>query len=234
MSKNKQNIDKSAVLKNSTLSDEIIIYRDSKIINSILGYKNSIGDFSRLTESECNEYVKVDRNNLIYHSFIGGYTYTGQRTTIMRARIGKFCSISWNVTIGPGEHDYNMISSHDFLYNNFYDIKPREEIGYNRFKKNITIGNDVWIGANVVVLRGVVIGDGAVIGANTIVTKDVPPYAIITGNPGRILKYRFEKDIIEKLLLLKWWDLPRDKLKKAFTLFNSLDISNSIDKISKL
>src|SRR5690606_8612355 len=123
--------------------------------------------------------------------------------------IGNFCSISWGVTIGPANHDYSKLTTHDFLYNDFYGIKPIDSsAAYDRFSKKTIVGNDVWIGTNSTILNGLNLGDGVVIGANTIVTKDIPPYSIVVGNPGRIVKMRFDKNIIDELLDLKWWEFP--------------------------
>lgn len=80
--------------------------------------------------------------------------------------------------------------------------------------KQTRIGNDVWIGCNVVVLAGVSVGDGAVIGAGAVVTKDVPPYAVAVGNPAKVIKYRFRTEIIAGLLETRWWDLPVEEIKK--------------------
>jgi len=102
---------------------------------------------------------------------------------------------------------------------------------YNVFEKKCIIGNDVWIGTNSTILRGVTIGNGAVIGANTVVTKDVPDYAIVVGNPARIIKYRFSETIAEKLNGICWWDFPLDIIKKNFALFQSNEIEKVIDEL---
>ena len=86
-------------------------------------------------------------------------------------------------------------------------------------RKNINIGNDVFIGANVTVLDGVSIGDGAIVGAGTIVSKDVPPYAVVVGSPMKIIKYRFDDEQIEKLSKIRWWEFDDDKLKKVEKYF---------------
>ena len=83
------------------------------------------------------------------------------------------------------------------------------------FTKETIIGNDVWIGTGVMVLGGLTISDGAIIGAGTVVTKDVPPYAVVLGNPGKIKRYRFTKEQIKKLLEIKWWDWDLEKIERA-------------------
>ena len=88
-------------------------------------------------------------------------------------------------------------------------------------KGNITIGNDVWIGYEAVILSGVTIGDGAIIGTRAVVTKDVPPYAIVGGSPAKVLKKRFSDDIIEKLLKIKWWNWPVEKIARSLEYIQS-------------
>lgn len=224
------------VIEGSKISSiDVKIYKGVRIINSNIGDNTILGDFSRVTSSSLLGYNRIDRNALVYYSTLNRYTYIGSNSVVMHSSIGKFCSISWGVTIGPANHEYKRMSSHDFLYNDFYNIKPiGEEPVYNRFSKNTIIGNDVWIGTGATILNSIKIGDGAVIGANTIVTKDVPPYAIYVGNPGRIIGYRFEKEIINELLSVKWWDLSHENIKNWFEVFKEDNIVNAIKKLKKL
>ncbi len=223
-------------IENSIVSqNNVLIYNGVRIVYSEILENCILGDFSRVSHSYLKGYNRVDRNTLIYHSNLELFTYVGSNSVIMHSKIGKMSSISWGVTIGPANHDYKKITSHDFLYNDFYGIKPNDEpAAYNRFEKKTLIGNDVWIGANSTILNGILIGDGAVIGANTIVTKDVPPYAIIVGNPGKVVKFRFEKKIIETLLELKWWDFPKEVIQENYEIFKDSNIENSIRVLSKL
>ncbi|TLU65218.1 CatB-related O-acetyltransferase [Thalassotalea litorea] len=103
----------------------------------------------------------------------------------------------------------------------FYRVKNtfklnivNEDLEFDEYSR-VTIGNDVWIGARAIILDGVKIGDGAIIAANAVVTKDVPPYAIVTGVPAKINSYRFEKERINELLKLKWWDLPIEEVLES-------------------
>ncbi|EKO3576514.1 CatB-related O-acetyltransferase [Vibrio metschnikovii] len=91
---------------------------------------------------------------------------------------------------------------------------------YDRYSESVIIGNDVWIAAGAVITRGIKIGDGAVIGANAVVTKDVPPYAIVAGIPAKVIKYRFTPEIIQRLLDIQWWNWEEIKIKENFTLFS--------------
>ncbi|WP_259651668.1 CatB-related O-acetyltransferase, partial [Citrobacter europaeus] len=161
-------------------------------------------------------------------------------------RIGRFCSIASNVKIMGGNHPMNRFTTHMLTYNGEFDKYAASEFGQNwtlkpfiTKPKDLTIGNDVWIGNDVVLKGGISIGDGAVVAANSVVTKDVPPYAIVAGVPAKIIKYRFESGIIEELLKIKWWnynytDLPDnskcDDIINFVTEMNKLISNGSIQQ----
>ncbi len=206
---------------NSEIDETCLLYKDVRVSYSKLANNCSIGDFSRVDYSNLAGHVRVNRMNHIYKTSLGSHTYTGQNTVIMDAKIGNFCSIAWNITIGAAEHDFNKITTHAFLYNQYDHIRPEEkDEAYDRFEKEIVIGNDVWIGANAIILRGVNVSDGAVIGAGAVVTKDVPPYAIVAGNPAKVIKYRFSDEMIKELLELKWWNFTDDKIQELYPYFD--------------
>lgn len=149
---------------------------------------------------------------------IGDYSYICHSTIIApNVEIGKFCSIADDVIIGVGSHPLNALSTHPFQYAR-HKVKMIGNILVDKenllkvppTNKKTIIGNDVWIGTRAIILKDVSIGDGAVIGANAVVTKDVPPYAIVAGVPARVIKYRFSQEIIDKLEELKWWNYPKD------------------------
>ena len=138
---------------------------------------------------------------------IGDYTYIAKNATISYTKIGKYCSIGPNFLCGWGIHPLNGISTAPMFYStrkqNGYTLSKEDKI---EERKPIVIGNDVFIGANVTVLDGVTIGNGAVIGAGAVVSKDIPPYAIAVGCPIKIIKYRFNNEIINKLESIQWWN----------------------------
>lgn len=164
-----------------------------------------------------------------YHGFeigIGTYgpcfspeqTWTGYGNLV----VGKYTSIASGVCFYSRNHPYWHPSTTPLFYNSSFQKKVLKEdsVPYGK----LTIGNDVWIGQYAVILPSCkTIGDGAVIGAGSIVTKDVPPYAIVAGNPARILKYRFDEQTINKLQSIKWWDKDVKWLKENVNSFQDVD-----------
>ena len=143
----------------------------------------------------------------------------------VKLTIGKFCSIASNVKVyyGQGYHDSKNISTYPFGCTN---NKKLDLDCYQKLKTNgdIIIGNDVWIGDNVTINSGIIIGHGSIIATNSHVTSNVEPYSIVGGNPAKLIKYRFEKDIIKKFLDIRWWDWDLEKIKDNSKLLNGDDI----------
>ncbi|GAB6261019.1 CatB-related O-acetyltransferase [Photobacterium sp. CCB-ST2H9] len=137
--------------------------------------------------------------------------------------IGKFCSIASGAVFmlaGNQGHRHDWISSYPFDVSEFGD---KVKTGFARVGDTV-IGNDVWIGSECVIMPGVHIADGAVIGARAVVTKDVPPYSVVVGNPGRVVKTRFNAEDVAKLLEMKWWDWPLSTLKANMDVMCSHDV----------
>lgn len=218
--------------EDSRIDDSALLYRAARVRGSVLEASVTVGDFSRVDNSLLMNNCRIDRQNQIFSSKLGKYSYTGMNTVVMGANVGAFCSISWNVTIGGAEHDTSRVTQHAFLYNETDRLRPtKAKPPYDRFADEVLIGNDVWIAAGAVVLRGIQIGDGAVVGANAVVTKDVPPYAVVVGNPAKIVKYRFDNAIINALSLLKWWQWDDQKIKEHYSLLSQSPDLENLNKI---
>lgn len=183
-------------------------------------FDKSIALSARVEYSRISNRSKVWRNAVLFHSSLDDYSYIGPGTRFIYAHAGKFCSISGDCAIGMGTHSLKYKSTSPIFTspNNDTGEKWTNNQLFEEYDE-VIIGNDVWIGQRVMVLGGVHIGDGAVVGAGAVVTKDVPPYAIVGGVPAKILKYRFSQKKIEELLQEKWWDKPIEIIKKNINDF---------------
>jgi len=156
--------------------------------------------------------VKIFRSCHVSDVEIGAYSYVSPKTEIQHAVIGRYCSIGDNVNMRGSAHPKDWLSSHPFPYTNLYShSRPyRPPLAFEGYGRRTIVGHDVWIGSRAIVLPGVEIGTGAIVGAGAVVAKDVPAYAVVAGNPAKVVKYRFEPPLIERLLQSAWWtyDLP--------------------------
>lgn len=179
--------------------------------------------------------ASIYRLTKIKNSVVGDYSYIGPSCDITNTSIGKFCSIADNCRIGTASHTMNNISSSPIFTLNINATKTswtNNSIFHNNEVKNVNIGNDVWVATHVIIKDGITIGNGAIIGAGAVVVKDVPPYAVVGGVPAKVIKYRFEQSIIDKLLELQWWNYSDEKLKDNISFFQTEDIT--IEKIEEL
>mgnify|MGYP001063714453 CR=1 FL=1 len=149
--------------------------------------------------------------------------------------IGKFCSIAGNCNIYlGGNHRTDWVTTYPFGHINKKIFNNFDGKGHPSTKGNVVIGNDVWIGDNVTIMSGVNIGDGVVIANNSHVVKSAAPYSIIGGNPAKIIKYRFTKEQIDKLLIIKWWDLDEEKINSITPLLCNNNIDEFINCVNKI
>ncbi|MDM7998661.1 MAG: CatB-related O-acetyltransferase [Dehalococcoidia bacterium] len=165
-------------------------------------------DVMKRSDVEVGEYTYGDLTVYTWAGFVHSDSWA-------RVRIGKFCSIAPCVIQLRGDHRMDYVSTYPFKA--FLDDWPTaEEIEWGDAEAvnpgDVVIGNDVWIGNNATILGGVRIGDGAVVGTNSVVASDVEPYAIVAGNPARVIRKRFDDETIRKLLEIRWWDWPHDKI----------------------
>ncbi|MBQ8291231.1 MAG: CatB-related O-acetyltransferase [Clostridia bacterium] len=159
---------------------------------------------------------------------LGFASYMGDDNAFVNAKIGRFCSFGSNIKLVSSTHPITeMISSHPAFFTTDkkqFSFRDNKEKIFEEYLKNenglcLEVGNDVWIGDRVLIKGGVKIGDGAVIAMGAVVTKDVPPYAVVGGVPAKVLKYRFNEAKIKALLQDKWWDKSLEQLKQDADLF---------------
>ena len=172
-----------------------------------------IGDFT-YAHMEHMEGEKVVRS-LVPYSF-------GRK----KLKIGKFCSIGFGTQFISPYANHQM---HPFTTYPFWHIFSQKEtllpwLEDAESKGDTVIGNDVWFGRECTILPGIKIGDGAVIAAHSVVVQDVPPYAVVGGNPSKLIKYRFTQDVIDELLKIRWWEWDLESIKQNYALLMGHDI----------
>lgn len=175
-------------------------YVYSKIVNRLRG--------KAIIDSRIHKTSRINYGCNIVNSTMDRYSYCGNDCHIVCSDIGAFCSISDHVFIGGAEHPLDWVSTSPVFQNTNHSGPAKRFIRLEipQVKRTI-IGNDVWIGHGATIKQGVTIGNGAVIGSNALVTKDVEPYAIVGGCPAKLIKYRFNIELRERLLQSQWWEL---------------------------
>lgn len=168
---------------------------------------------------------------------VGKYTYGHNNIEVIHfgegklLKIGKFCSIAGKITVFlGGNHRTDWFTTYPFGHINQHVFEKFNGSGHPQSKGDVIIGNDVWIASCVTIMSGVKIGDGAVIAAYSVVSKDVPPYTIVAGNPAKVVKKRFNDEVIHKLLELKWWDKSEDEIDHISHIL----CSNNIEELNKI
>lgn len=166
-----------------------------------------VGDYTIYNDFIADPLL-FEKNNVLYH-------YPIHREKLI---IGKFCSIACGTKFlfNCANHTLKSLSTYTFpLFYEEWELEKSNITTAWDNKGNIVIGNDVWIGYEAVIMAGVHIGDGAIIAARAVVTKDVPPYTIVGGTPAKEIRKRFDAEVIEQLLIQKWWDWSTDKIHQC-------------------
>ena len=177
-------------------------------LNAVIKYPQiEVGDYTIYNDFVANPLL-FEKNNVLYH-------YPIHREKLI---IGKFCSIACGTKFlfNCANHTLKSLSTYTFpLFYEEWELEKSNITTAWDNKGNIVIGNDVWIGYEAVIMAGVHIGDGAIIAARAVVTKDVPPYTIVGGTPAKEIRKRFDAEVIEQLLIQKWWDWSTDKIHQC-------------------
>lgn len=188
--------------------------------------------FGRNASIQQRNALRMERQRRYKPYMIGRYSYGTPEVLFASSGanliIGQFCSIANEVKIFlGGEHRTDWITTYPFpaMMTEAVDFK-----GHPATKGDVVIGNDVWIGSGAVILSGVKVGDGAVVGANCVVARDVPSYAVVSGNPAQLVRMRFSESQINQLLQIAWWNWPIDKILDQLPVLLSGDTDLFIDR----
>ncbi len=182
----------------------------------------------RDSELQFESYVSIGGASLIKCDKleIGAYSYLRSGCELYAVSfIGRFCSVGNNVIIGLDRHEHPMDWLSTSLYSSALTEKYRQV--NSSVRSDVTIGHDCWIGRDACIMGGVNIGNGAIVAARSVVTSDVPAYAVVAGIPARVVRYRFSADWITRLEAVRWWDFPVDVLDR-------LDFSQPLDCLQRL
>lgn len=203
--------------------------------NVKIGKGSNLGGFNTVLEGG-----NVIGDNVTFVGEMGFGSYVGGNSYI-NAKIGRYCTIASKVSTVLGTHP-----TKDFvtIHPAFFSTKKQSGFTYVRKEKfqecvyadeqkhSVVIGNDVWIGQNVLLRGGIKIGDGAIVAMGSVVTKDVPPYAIVGGVPAKVIKYRFDEETISKLLEVRWWDRPEKWIRENAEKFeNAIEFLKLIEEV---
>ncbi|GAA0736752.1 CatB-related O-acetyltransferase [Clostridium oceanicum] len=193
-------------------------YQTIYLKNVITRDNIQIGDYT-IYNDFYNDPKEFEKNNVLYQ-----YPINNDKLII-----GKFCSIACKAKflMNSSNHTLKSLSTYTFpIFGDEWDKTLNPKDAWDN-KGNIVIGNDVWIGYDAVILSGVKIGDGAIVGARAVVTKDVPPYAIVGGTPAKVIRKRFNDSVIDRLMKIKWWNWPDKKIQENIQYIQS----GNIDKL---
>lgn len=191
-------------------------YKTSCFLKNIITAQNiSVGDYTYYDDS--TDPTSFERDNVLFN-----YPEFGDRLII-----GKFCQIASGTKfiMGPANHRLSSVTTYPFnVFGGLWSERTPPHMSQLPHKGDTVIGNDVWLGRESVIMPGVKIGDGAIVAAYSVVTKEVPPYAIYGGNPAKFIKFRFDDELIDLLLRFRWWNLASEQLVEILPLLCDPDL----------
>jgi phosphonate metabolism protein (transferase hexapeptide repeat family) len=197
-----------------------------------LSIEPTIDPTARVQEAKFGIYCEVGARTMLLDVEMGDYSYVVNDSQMTYSTIGKFCSIAAMTRINPGNHPMHRATQAHFTYRaSAYFPGEADDAEFFAWRKShrVHIGHDVWIGHGAIVLPGRRIGNGAVIAGGAVVTKDVPDYTIVAGNPARVIRRRFSESIADRLVRLNWWDWDHESLRTALPDFRKLTIEEFLD-----
>ncbi|WP_407147796.1 chloramphenicol acetyltransferase [Bradyrhizobium sp. ORS 86] len=193
----------------------------------------TIDPTAAVRDSKLGTYTEVGARTILLEVSMDDYSYVVNDSQITYTTIGKFCSIAAMTRINPGNHPMHRATQAHFTYRaSAYFPGEGDDTDFFNWRRahHVHIGHDVWIGHGAIILPGRNIGTGAVVAAGAIVTKDVPAYTIVAGNPARQIRPRFAAPIADRLTALGWWDWDHETLRRALPDFRKLSVEEFLDK----
>lgn len=185
------------------------------------GKQPNIGQNVSIEDVTYSIFNNVGDQCVLEHVVMGKYSYIEPNGMMQNTILKNYVDIARNVRIGATQHPLQRPTTHHVTYRRAMYGFGEDELTFfkQREEKKTIIGNDVWIGHGAIIQAGVQVGDGAVIGSNAVVTKNVPPYAIVGGVPATVIRFRFSQDRIDKLCDIAWWDWEEDLFRQRFDDF---------------
>ena len=207
--------------------------REMQMAGKTLSTEPTVDPTASVRESKLGAYTEVGARTILLDVAMDDYSYVVNDAQITTTTIGKFCSIAAMTRINPGNHPMHRATQAHFTYRaSAYFEGESDDAEFFEWRRGhrVHIGHDVWIGHGAVILPGRSIGTGAVVAAGAIVTKDVPAYSIVGGNPARVIKRRFSESVAGRLTELAWWNWDHETLRRALPDFRQLDIEGFLEK----
>lgn len=188
---------------------------------------------AEITNSTFGAYCEIGPSARVLNSEFGDYAYCERFSDIANTTVGKFCNIAAATRIGPTDHPYTLPAQHHFLYRSSWywdDIEDDAEFFAARAARRTILGPDCWIGHGAIIKPDVTLGAGVIVASGAVVTKDVPPFAIVGGVSATIIRMRFAQAVIDRLLELAWWDWDHEALRRALPDFRKMHTEAFLEK----
>lgn len=216
-------------LKGALIGRQCRIERRSRITNSKIDVRCHVSSYSKVKDSQLCEAVSIGPHTKLKLVSVGRYSYIANHVELNNVEIGSFCSLGPKVLNHLGNHPARtFVSTSPAFYMPEAPIPSFATIEtFSSYGGKVKIGHDVWIGAEVLLMDGITIGNGAIVAARSVVSRDVPPYAIVGGVPARLIRFRFDEKIIQQLETFQWWNRDIEWIKDNVNNFQ--DISRFVE-----